>query len=542
MLDTALKGQLKAYLENLREPIELVASLDDGPKSKDLLELLEDVAQASDKVSLVRRDDDARTPSFAIARAAGDAHVRFAGLPLGHEFTSLVLALLHVGGHPPRIDAETVERIRALDGDYHFETYFSQTCQNCPDVVQALNTMSALNPRISHVAIDGALFQAEVDARQIMAVPTVLLNGQPFDQGRMTLEQILAKLDVGAGARAAEKIKAKDAFDVLVVGGGPAGAASAIYAARKGIRTGLAAERFGGQVLDTMAIENFISVSHTEGPKLAAGLEQHVKDYEVDVMNLQKAVKLIPARQPGGAGRTGASLKSRTVILATGARWRQMNVPGEDEYRNKGVAYCPHCDGPLYKGKRVAVIGGGNSGVEAAIDLAGIVAHVTLIEFDSELRADAVLQRKLGSLSNVRVVTSALTTSVHGDGSKVTGPALQGPQQRRRARRRPGGDLRPDRSCAEHRVAEGLRRPDDARRDRGGLSRPDLGPRRVRRRRRHDHAVQADRHRHGRRIEGGAVGLRPPDPPGTDPADPGRGLTQASAAPTGAVDCFWPIG
>jgi alkyl hydroperoxide reductase subunit F len=425
MLDTTLKGQLKAYLENIREPIELVASLDDSAKSREMLELLEDVISVSDKVSLARRDDDARTPSFAITRAAGDAHVRFAGLPLGHEFTSLVLALLHVGGHPPRIDAEVIERIRALDGDYHFETYFSQTCQNCPDVVQALNTMSALNPRITHVAIDGALFQAEVEARQVMAVPTVLLNGQPFDQGRMSLEQILAKIDVGAEARTAEKLKAKDAFDVLIVGGGPAGAAAAIYAARKGIRTGVASERFGGQVLDTMAIENFISVPHTEGPQMAASLEQHVKDYEVDVMDLQRAVKLTPPKGPGGLVEieleNGASLKSRTVILATGARWRQMNVPGEDRYRNKGVAYCPHCDGPLYKGKRVAVIGGGNSGVEAAIDLAGIVAHVTLIEFDSELRADAVLQRKLGSLPNVRVVTSALTTEVHGDGAKVTG-------------------------------------------------------------------------------------------------------------------------
>jgi len=425
MLDTDLKGQLKAYLENLREPIELVASLDDGPKSRELLDLLEDIASVSDKVSLVRGGGDARKPSFAIARQAGDAHVRFAGLPLGHEFTSLVLALLHVGGHPPRVEADVIERIRALDGDYRFETYFSQTCQNCPDVVQALNIMSTLNPRITHVAIDGALFQAEVDERQIMAVPTVLLNGQPFDQGRMTLEQILAKLDVGAEARAAENIKAKDAFDVLVVGGGPAGAASAIYAARKGIRTGVASERFGGQVLDTMSIENFISVSLTEGPKLVAGLEQHVRDYEVDVMDLQKAVKLTPAPQPGGLIEVqlenGATLKSRTVILATGARWRQMNVPGEDEYRNRGVAYCPHCDGPLYKGKRVAVIGGGNSGVEAAIDLAGLVAHVTLIEFDSELRADAVLQRRLASLPNVRIVTSALTTEVQGDGSKVTG-------------------------------------------------------------------------------------------------------------------------
>ena len=426
MLDAGLKAQLKGYLENITQRGDLAASLDESVKSQELMGLLEDIVSvAGGKVRLVRKDDDARKPSFAINRAGTDIGVRFAGIPLGHEFTSLVLALLQVGGHPPKVDAEVIEQVRDLEGEYRFETYFSLTCQNCPDVVQALNLMSVLNPRISHVAIDGALFQDEVESRKIMAVPTVLLNGEPFAQGRMTVEQVLAKLDTGASARQAEKIKAKDAFDVLVVGGGPAGAAAAIYAARKGIRTGLAAERFGGQVLDTMAIENFISVPHTEGPKLASGLEQHVKDYDVDVMNLQKAAKLIPARSPGGLIEVqlenGASLKSRTVILATGARWRQMNVPGEDQYRNKGVAYCPHCDGPLYKGKRVAVIGGGNSGVEAAIDLAGIVAHVTLIEFDSQLRADAVLQRKLGSLPNVSIVTSALTTEVNGDGEKVTG-------------------------------------------------------------------------------------------------------------------------
>ncbi|PLR25606.1 alkyl hydroperoxide reductase subunit F [Caulobacter zeae] len=425
MLDAGLKTQLSTYLQNLRQPIELVASLGDDKGSKDMLALLEDVAATSDKVSLNLAGADARKPSFAITRAAGDADVRFAGLPLGHEFTSLVLALLHVGGHPPRLDAEVIERIKALDGDYSFETYFSQSCQNCPDVVQALNTMSALNPRIRHVAIDGALFQEEVEARQVMAVPTILLNGQPFGQGRMEVEQILAKLDTGAEARMAEKIKTKDAFEVLVIGGGPAGAAAAVYAARKGIRTGVAAERFGGQVLDTMAIENFISVQHTEGPKLATALEQHVKQYDVDVMNLQKAVGLVAPKTPGGLIEVklenGASLKSRTVILSTGARWRNVNVPGEAEYKNKGVAYCPHCDGPLFKGKRVAVIGGGNSGVEAAIDLAGIVAHVTLIEYDSQLRADAVLQRKLASLPNVTIVTSAMTTEIHGDGAKVNG-------------------------------------------------------------------------------------------------------------------------
>jgi alkyl hydroperoxide reductase subunit F len=429
MLDANLKQQLSAYMANITMPVELLLSLEDGPKSRELDELAQDIAALSDKVSLAHTDDDARRPSMLIRRVGTDIGVRFAGLPMGHEFTSLVLALLQVGGHPSKAAQDVIEQVKALDGDYVFETYFSLSCQNCPDVVQALNLMSVLNPRIKHVAIDGALFQSEVTDRKVMAVPMVFLNGEVFGQGRMDLEQIVAKLDSGAEARAAEKIKAKQAFDVLIVGGGPAGAAAAVYAARKGIKTGIAAERFGGQVLDTMGIENFISVSHTEGPKLVAQLEQHVKDYDVDVMNLQRAEKLIPAKREGGLHEVvlanGASLKAKTIILSTGARWRQMNVPGEDAYRNRGVAYCPHCDGPLFKGKRVAVIGGGNSGVEAAIDLAGIVAEVTLIEFDTQLRADAVLQAKLNSLSNVRVIVSALTTEVHGDGEKVTGLSYQ---------------------------------------------------------------------------------------------------------------------
>lgn len=425
MLDANLQAQLKAYLGNVSQPVELVASLDDGAKSTELEELLQTIAGLSDKLTYVRADDDARKPSFLIRRAGTDIGVRFAGIPLGHEFTSLVLALLQVGGHPPKLSDDVIEQIRNLDGDFEFETFFSLSCQNCPDVVQALNLMSVINPRIRSVSIDGALFREEVESRKVMAVPSIFLNGEPFGQGRMDVEQILAKLDTGAVARAAEKIAAKEPFDVLVVGGGPAGAAAAVYAARKGIRTGVVAERFGGQVLDTMSIENFISVPYTEGPKLGAALEQHVKEYDVDIMNLQKAAKLIPAAQPGGYTEvqleSGASVKAKTVILSTGARWRQMNVPGEDEYRNKGVAYCPHCDGPLFKGKRVAVIGGGNSGVEAAIDLAGITGHVTLIEFDSKLRADEVLQRKLKSLPNVTIITSALTTAVLGDGEKVVG-------------------------------------------------------------------------------------------------------------------------
>jgi len=424
MLDAHLKQQLEGYLVHIREAIELVASLGDDAKSRELEGLLTEIAGLSGKITLIRKDDDKRTPSFMIRRAGTDIGVRFAGIPMGHEFTSLVLALLQVGGHPSKAAQDVIEAVKGLDGDLHFETYFSLSCQNCPDVVQALNLMAVLNPKISHVAIDGALFKEEVDARQVLAVPTVYLNGELFGSGRMELEQIVAKLDSGAEAKAAEKLAAKEPFDVLIVGGGPAGAASAIYTARKGLRVGIAAERFGGQVLDTMGIENFISVPYTEGPKLAAQLEGHVKENGVDIMNLQRAEKLIPASREGGLHEVvlanGASLKAKTIILSTGARWRQMGVPGEDEYRNKGVAYCPHCDGPLFKGKRVAVIGGGNSGVEAAIDLAGIVGHVTLIEYDSQLRADAVLQRKLGSLPNVQVITSALTTRVNG-ADKVTG-------------------------------------------------------------------------------------------------------------------------
>ncbi|MEJ3669987.1 alkyl hydroperoxide reductase subunit F [Stutzerimonas stutzeri] len=424
MLDSNLKTQLKAYLEKVTQPFEIVASLDDGEKSQELLSLLQDIAGLSDKITLKTDGDDARKPSFSLNRIGGNISLRFAGIPMGHEFTSLVLALLQVGGHPSKTAPEVIEQIKALDGDYRFETYFSLSCQNCPDVVQALNLMAVLNPNIQHVAIDGALFQDEVEARQIMSVPSIYLNGELFTQGRMSEEEILAKLDTGSSARDAEKLKAKDAFDVLVVGGGPAGAAAAIYAARKGIRTGVAAERFGGQVLDTMAIENFISVKETEGPKLARALEEHVREYEVDIMNLQRASQLIPAGEDGlhrVRFDNGGELKAKTLILATGARWREMNVPGEQEYRGRGVAYCPHCDGPLFKGKRVAVIGGGNSGVEAAIDLAGIVAHVTLLEFGEDLRADAVLQRKLNSLPNVRVLKMAQTTEVKGDGQKVTG-------------------------------------------------------------------------------------------------------------------------
>jgi alkyl hydroperoxide reductase subunit F len=422
MLDANLKTQLAAYLEKIVQPIEIVASLDGSDKSRELQELLQEIVVLTDKITLIERtDDNERKPSFVIKRPDGHAGIQFAAIPMGHEFTSLVLALLQTGGHPLKLEDSVIEQIRNLDGDYTFETYMSLSCHNCPEVVQAFNVMALINPRIRAITIDGGLFQDEVKEREIMAVPTTFMNGQPFESGRVSIEQILAKLDTGGNKRKAEELSAKAPYDVLIVGGGPAGAAAAIYAARKGIRTGVVAERFGGQVLDTLSIENFVSVQETDGPKFAVALEQHVRSYEVDIMNVQMASELVPGKLIEVKLKDGGSLKSKSVILATGARWRTINVPGENEYRNKGVAYCPHCDGPLFKGKRVAVIGGGNSGVEAAIDLAGIVGHVTLIEFGAELRADAVLQRKLHSLANVTVITSAQTTEITGDGKRVNG-------------------------------------------------------------------------------------------------------------------------
>lgn len=433
-LETSIKTQLQTYLAMLREPIVLAAALDASPAAQEMQALLEEITSMSDKITLVV-EDNPRKPSFAVKRGATHteaqkaAGVRFAGIPMGHEFTSLVLALLHVGGHPIKLEAEKIAQIAAIEGSFHFETYISLSCHNCPDVVQAMNMMAVINPNITHVMIDGALYQDEVAAKEIMSVPTTYLNGAIFGAGRMELDEILIKIDSGAVARAAKKIDALAPYDVLVVGGGPAGSSAAIYSARKGFRTGIVAERFGGQVMDTLSIENFISVKETDGPKLVMALEEHVKSYDVEIMNLQRVVALTEPGKQGNQNKdlielkleNGATLKSKAVILATGARWRELNVLGEKEYRGKGVAYCPHCDGPLFKGKPVAVVGGGNSGVEAAIDLANFVGHVTLLQFDTELKADAVLQKKLRSLTNVTIITSAQTTEITGDGHKMNG-------------------------------------------------------------------------------------------------------------------------
>ncbi|BDI62012.1 alkyl hydroperoxide reductase subunit F [Qipengyuania nanhaisediminis] len=430
MLDANMTAQLKQYLANLREDVELVASLDDSEKSAQTRELLTEIAALHDDVSASFDGTDDRKPSFTIRRASdADRWVRFAGLPMGHEFTSLVLALLWAGGHPPKVDADLIEQVRGLEDDLEFEMFFSLSCHNCPDVVQALTLMALENPRIQATLIEGGAFQTEVEERGVLAVPATFLNGEPFFNGKMELGEILAKLDSGADAKAAEKLSAKDPFEVLIIGGGPAGAAAGVYTARKGFRTGIAAERFGGQLQDTLGIENLPGTAYTEGPKLSDNLKSQVLDNQIDLIDLARATELRPASEAGGlheiAFANGAVLKSRSLVIATGARWRNLGVLGEAEYRNKGVAYCPHCDGPLFKGKRIAVIGGGNSGVEAAIDLAKIVGHVTLIEYDSKLRADEVLQRKLKSLANVDIVTNGQTTEVTGDGKRVNGLVLK---------------------------------------------------------------------------------------------------------------------
>lgn len=416
LLDGDIKAQLSQYLQLMEGSVLIKVSAGSDSVSSDMIALVDEIASMTSLIT-TERTKLPRTPSFSIQRAGEENGITFAGIPLGHEFNSLVLALLQVSGRAPKVEQKIIEQIRALKGSYQFESYISLSCHNCPEVVQALNLMSVLNPAITHTMVDGAVFQEEVQAKNIMAVPVVYLNGEFFSSGRMSVEEILAKISDSSDI---SEFEGKDPFDILVVGSGPAGASAAIYAARKGIRTGMVAERFGGQVKETLGIENFISMKYTEGPKLAENLEEHVKEYQIDVMKLQRAKSLTKKELVEVELENGAVLKSKAVILSTGARWRSIGVPGEAEFKNRGIAYCPHCDGPLFKGKRVAVIGGGNSGVEAAIDLAGIAEHVTVLEFMPELKADTVLQKRLYSLPNATVLTNVKTTEITGD-EKVNG-------------------------------------------------------------------------------------------------------------------------
>lgn len=416
ILDAEIKGQLAEYLKLMENEILLKVSTGSDQISKDMMSLVNELAEMSPKIKIEQSSLE-RTPSFSINRMGEETGITFAGIPLGHEFTSLVLALLQVSGRAPKVEEQVIEQIKGIKDKYKFESFISLSCHNCPEVVQALNVMSVLNPNISHTMIDGGVFKQEVESKDIMAVPSVYLNGEPFGNGRMTLEEILAKL---GNTKDISEFQEKEPYDVLVIGGGPAGSSAAIYAARKGIRTGVVAERFGGQVRDTLGIENLIGLKYIEGPTLADNLEAHVREYDVDIMTLQRAKGLSKKDYIEIELENGAVLKSKTVILSTGARWRNVGVPGEMEFKNKGVAYCPHCDGPLYKGKHVAVIGGGNSGIEAAIDLAGIVNHVTVLEFLPELKADKVLQERLYSLPNVTVLKNVQTKEITGT-NKVDG-------------------------------------------------------------------------------------------------------------------------
>ena len=410
IFDESLKAQLVQYLALLESDLEVLYSVGDDGDSLTLKNMLIEIAEISKRIILKEAKLE-RTPSFTVAKVGEKARITFSGAPLGHEFTSLVLALLQVSGRAPKVDASIIERIKTLKGKLDFTTYVSLTCHNCPDVVQALNLFTIVNPNVTHTMVDGGVFKSEVEAKNIMGVPAIYLNGEFLGGGRHTIDEILDKL--GAEEEKAT-INSEQVYDMLVIGGGPAGASAAIYGARKGIKVALIAERFGGQILDTVGIDNIAGTLHTEGVLLAQNMEAHCREYNVEIIKKEKVVSFKRADLVEVTLESGATLKSKTLIIATGAKWRNTGAPGEIELQNKGVAYCPHCDGPLFKGKDVAVVGGGNSGIEAAIDLAGICSHVTVLEFMPELKADQVLQDKLYSLKNVDVYKNVATTSING--------------------------------------------------------------------------------------------------------------------------------
>lgn len=447
ILDNALIEQLKQLLKNIQQPIELVRYVDNSEVSQKIKELLNEIAQQSALVTVVEADPSAaqRVPSFIIRRV-NDTQVRvcFAGLPLGHEFSSLVLALLQVGGHAAKITDSQRKVIESL-GAHEITTYMSVTCMNCPEVVQSLNTIAIINPLIQHTAIEGGTFRKEVEQLGIMSVPAVFENGKMITSGRAGIDELIdvllneesnrtgvsPQVSVSRQSAAqktaadfAERMNAAQPYDVAIVGGGPASSAAAIYTARKGLRTVMVMDHRGGQVVETESIENHIAQTRTTGAQLAADLTAHIQQYDIDVFTPEWVDELEPADKLYGLhtlrARCGGKLRARAVIIASGASWRTLGVEGEQEYRNKGVSFCPHCDGPLFKNKDVVVVGGGNSGVEAAIDLAGIAHHVTVIEFMDRLKADRILLNNLNNLNNTTVVTNAAVSAIQGDGVRVT--------------------------------------------------------------------------------------------------------------------------
>ena len=417
MLENNLKQQLAQYLDLLKTEVTIGLSVTNDDKSEKVKEFVTEVAELSDKIKVEEKDLEYK-PSFEVKGEFDHGKIVFAGVPLGHEFASFALAMLQAGGVAPKVDESTKKRIESMEGA-DFETIVSLSCHNCPEVVQALNIMAILNPNVNHTMIEGSMFQDIADNRDVLAVPAIFKNGEFFEGGKQTMDTLLDKL---AGGKSADDFADKAAFDVLIIGGGPAAATAAVYAARKGVSTGLVASEFGGQVVETLGIENIPGFKYTEGPSFMGQMEDQVKALGVDIMTGALAENIKESENSAQDLRlieveldNGAKLEARSVIIATGARWRLLGIPGETEFRNKGVAYCTHCDGPLFKGKKVAVIGGGNSGIEAAIDLAAMVEHVTVIEFLPELKADQVLQDKLFSLDNVEVVKNAQTTGLYGE-------------------------------------------------------------------------------------------------------------------------------
>lgn len=421
MLDTEIKEQLKTVFADLNSNIGLVYSDSDHPDQAELLSLLESLAETSPKVNLQKNEtkEKAVAPQFTLFKDDKPTGITFKGIPTGHEFSSLVLAILNADGKGKWPDQNFVQRIRSLKGAVRVRTYISLTCENCPDVVQALNLMSLIHPDFKHEMVDGGYFQNEISDLGIQGVPSVVVEGKLVHSGRISFLDLLKKMEEFYGAESVDN-KPVDlgVFDVAVIGGGPAGASAAIYSVRKGLKTVIIAEKFGGQVQETKGIENLISVVYTEGPQLSAELHKHVLSYPIKLLEHRRVNKVIKADNLIEL-EGGEFLKAKSIIVTTGAKWRELGVPGEKEYLGRGVAFCPHCDGPYYKGKKIAVIGGGNSGVEAAIDLAGIVSDLVLFEYNDSLKADQVLVDKLNSLPNVSVVTSAKTKAVLGDGQKV---------------------------------------------------------------------------------------------------------------------------
>ena len=416
MLDQNLKNQLAQYLDMLKTEVTIGLSVTNDEKSNKVRGFVEDVASLSDKITVVEKDL-AYTPAFELKGEKDHGQIIFAGVPLGHEFASFALAILQVGGIAPKIDEGTKKRIQAIEDTQNLETIVSLSCHNCPEVVQSFNIMAVLNPKINHTMIEGFMFQEIAEDRDVLAVPAIFKDGEFLEGGKQTMDSLLELI---GSKKSSDDFADKPAFDVLIIGGGPAAATAAVYAARKGVKTGLVASEFGGQVVETLGIENIPGFKYTEGPDFMASMNEQVTALGVDVMTGALASDIKEAENSSNKLievelDNGAKLESRTVVIATGARWRLLGIPGETEFRNKGVAYCTHCDGPLFKGKPVAVIGGGNSGIEAAIDLAAMVDHVTVLEFLPELKADQVLQDKLYSLDNVTVIKNAQTTGLYGD-------------------------------------------------------------------------------------------------------------------------------